>query len=204
MSEKSISSSVLGKIREENILQYSRGYFLFRWGFMVISGILFFFLGVLASAVIWNFLHDPELLEIFSMGRRDLFMKFFLLSFPIFWLLLSIFLGVFVSFFARNTKKGYRFSYKFWFLVIISGQILMGLALEQSPAGVHLEHQMTREIHMMKFRNHDLDNLRKRPDMKKIREKIRKKRLERRAVLLERREQRRRIQEKNFRERSIK
>ncbi len=151
MKKHSISSSILKKIKKDKIEQHSKLYFFAKFALMLFGGIIFLLIGTIASAVIWHFFHDLELLEIFSIERM-LFFKALLLSFPIFWVIISILLGIFAGYFARNTKKGYKISYKIWFISIILLQIGGGLALEQSPLGKHLERNMFRQINIFESR----------------------------------------------------
>jgi len=151
MKKSKFAASLVDKIKNEKIEQHSKLYFFAKFALMLFGGIIFFIIGVIATAVIWHFFHDTELLEIFSIERM-LFFRALLLSFPIFWLIMSVLLGISVSYFARNTKKGYKISYKVWFGVILLTQIFAGFALEQSPIGEILENRMTRSLQIMKSR----------------------------------------------------
>jgi hypothetical protein len=148
MKKHSISSSILKKIKKEKIEQHSKLYFFAKFTLMLFGGIIFLLIGTIAAAVIFHFFHDLELLEIFSIERM-IFFKALLLSFPIFWVIISILLGIFAGYFARNTKKGYKISYKIWFIGIILIQIFAGFTLEQSPLGEQLEHRMFRQINIL-------------------------------------------------------
>ena len=67
-------------------------------------------------------------------------------------MIISVLLGISVSYFARNTKKGYKISYKVWFGIILLTQIFAGFALEESPIGEMFENQMTKSLQIMKSR----------------------------------------------------
>lgn len=163
MKKSKFAASIVDKIQKEKIEQHSRLYFFAKFSLILLGAILFLIIGVIAAAVIWHFFHDTELLEIFSVEKR-LFFKALLFSFPVFWLIISISLGIFAGFFARNTKKGYKISYKVWLILIILFQIGGGLALEQSPLGNHLEKDMMRQIHIFKSREKMFNELWQNPE----------------------------------------
>lgn len=163
MKKTKISTSIIEKIQKEKIEQHSKLYFFAKFSLILLGAILFLIIGIIATAIIWYFFHDTELLQIFSIEKM-IFLKALLFSFPLFWVLISVSLGLLTGFLARNTKKGYKTSYKKWFILILIIQVLAGLAIELLPFEDHLENDMMRKIHIFKSREKMFNELWQNPE----------------------------------------
>ncbi len=145
MNPTKLSKSVLTQIKEEKITPRARWEFVVKTFLFLVGGIIFLVLGILATAIIWNFLHDLYLLELFSIEKRTFF-KVLFAGLPIFWLVISAALVVLASYFVQHTKRGYKIPMHIWVIFAIVLQILGGYILEQSPIGERLEAGMNHQL----------------------------------------------------------
>ena len=142
---KKFTKSVLTQIKKQKIQPKSEYYFWFRNLFLILMGLIFFSLGVIASGIIFHFLNHLEFAEFIWQGPRQL-MKLLWFGVPFLWIFLAASLLLACSFLLKEMKKGYKFRFAFLLAIILIPQVVAGALLEQSDLGEKLDQAMANRM----------------------------------------------------------
>ncbi len=145
-----LSSSVLKKIKKDNIEPLPKWYFFIRNTLLAGLVGLFTLFGILACAIIFHFFNNFAFLEFLLEGPR-VFMKVLWIGIPFLWIFLMAVFCIFAGFTLQRTKKGYKIPVVLAFASILLVQIASGALLEQSNVGERLDRRAAQH---MKFYQH--------------------------------------------------
>lgn len=136
MKKTLLSESVLNKIKTKAVVQKPRWYFWAQTSLMLMSGLIFFLIGVIASSAVFLLINEIPLTALL---RSRSLLKLVFLGFPLIWIILTVLLGFIAVYLGRKTEGGYRVSLDWLFAIAITIQIVGGFQLAQSRWGESVE-----------------------------------------------------------------